>query len=137
MAKAEAITARWGPLMVVAARFVVVLRQLNGLVAGTTGMSWPRFFAANLVGAALWVGLWTTLAWRFGHDARIVPFIWHHLSLVADGAGAAPDPRARGAAPAPPPRLTRRPSRRRALTLPANALDACMHCAWIVHTLYV
>jgi len=83
MAKAEAITARWGPLMVVAARFVVVLRQLNGLVAGTTGMPWPRFFAANLVGAALWVGVWTTLAWRFGHDTRIVPFVWHHLSLIA------------------------------------------------------
>jgi membrane protein DedA with SNARE-associated domain len=83
MAKAEAVTARWGPLMVVAARFVVVLRQLNGIVAGTTGMSWPRFLAANLVGAALWVGVWTTLAWRFGHDTRIVPFLWHHLSLVA------------------------------------------------------
>jgi membrane protein DedA with SNARE-associated domain len=83
MAKAEAVTARWGPLMVVAARFVVVLRQLNGIVAGTTRMPWPRFLAANLVGAALWVGVWTTLAWRFGHDTRIVPFLWHHLSLVA------------------------------------------------------
>jgi membrane protein DedA with SNARE-associated domain len=83
MAKAEAVTARWGALMVVAARFVVVLRQLNGLVAGTTGMPWPRFIAANLVGAALWVGVWTTLAYRFGHDTRIVPWLWHHLNLVA------------------------------------------------------
>ena len=83
MAKAEAVTARWGPLMVVVARFVVVLRQLNGIVAGTTGMPWPRFLAANLVGAALWVGIWTTLAYRFGHDTRIVPWLWHHLNLVA------------------------------------------------------
>jgi membrane protein DedA with SNARE-associated domain len=83
MTRAEAITARWGPLMVVVARFVVVLRQLNGLVAGTTRMPWPRFLAANLVGAALWVGLWTTLAYRFGHDTRIVPYLWHHLNLVA------------------------------------------------------
>jgi membrane protein DedA with SNARE-associated domain len=83
MAKAEAITARWGPLMVVVARFVVVLRQLNGLVAGTTAMPWPRFLAANIVGAALWVGVWTTLAWRFGHDTNIVPYLWHHLNLVA------------------------------------------------------
>lgn len=83
MAKAEAVTRRWGPLMVVAARFVVVLRQLNGIVAGTTRMPWPHFLAANIAGAALWVGLWTTLAYRFGHDARIVPWLWHHLSLVA------------------------------------------------------
>ena len=83
MAKAEAITTRWGPLMVVVARFVVVLRQLNGIVAGTTGMPWPHFLAANLVGAALWVGVWTTLAFRFGHDTQIVPYLWHHLNLVA------------------------------------------------------
>ncbi len=83
MAKAEAITARWGPLMVIVARFVVILRQLNGLVAGSTGMPWPRFVAANLAGAALWVGVWTTLAYRFGHDTRIVPYLWHHLNLVA------------------------------------------------------
>ena len=69
--------------MVVVARFVVVLRQLNGIVAGTTGMPWPHFLAANAVGAALWVGVWTTLAWRFGHDTQIVPYLWHHLNLVA------------------------------------------------------
>lgn len=83
MARAEAVTRRWGPLMVVVARFVVVLRQLNGLVAGTTGMPWPYFLAANLLGAALWVGVWTTLAYRFGHDLRLVPYLWHHLNLVA------------------------------------------------------
>jgi membrane protein DedA with SNARE-associated domain len=83
MAKAEAVTARYGPLMVVGARFVVILRQLNGLVAGTTGMPWPRFLAANVAGAALWVGVWTLLPYRFGHEADIVPLIWHHLSLVA------------------------------------------------------
>ncbi len=83
MAKAEAITARWGPLMVVSARFVVLLRQLNGLVAGSTGMPWLHFLAANVVGAALWVGVWTTLAYKLGQDTAIVPYLWHHLSLLA------------------------------------------------------
>ena len=84
LARAEGIVSRYGPVMVVVARFVVVLRQLNGLVAGTTKMPWPRFLAANVVGAALWVGLWTTLAYRFGRSANdILPFFWHHLSLVA------------------------------------------------------
>lgn len=82
-AKAEAAAKRHGPLMVVFARFVVLLRQLNGIVAGTTGMAWPTFLAANAAGAALWVGLWTTLAYRFGHDVDVIPYLWHHLSLVA------------------------------------------------------
>jgi membrane protein DedA with SNARE-associated domain len=82
-AKAEAAAERHGPLMVVFARFIVLLRQLNGIVAGTTGMAWPTFLAANALGAALWVGLWTTLAYRFGHDLDVIPYLWHHLSLVA------------------------------------------------------
>jgi membrane protein DedA with SNARE-associated domain len=83
LARAEALIARYGPLIVVAARFFVLLRQLNGLVAGTTRMHWPSFLAANVVGAALWVGLWATLAYRFGRSIDIVPYVWHHLSLVA------------------------------------------------------
>ena len=46
-------------------------------------MAWPTFLAANAAGAALWVGLWTTLAYRFGHDVDVIPYLWHHLSLVA------------------------------------------------------
>jgi membrane protein DedA with SNARE-associated domain len=69
--------------MVVIARFFVPLRQLNGLVAGSTGMHWLTFLAANVVGATLWVGLWATLAYRFGISKDILPFLWHHLTLVA------------------------------------------------------
>jgi membrane protein DedA with SNARE-associated domain len=83
LAAAEAFVARYGPLMVVFARFVVVLRQLNGLVAGTTRMHWPTFLLANMLGAALWVGAWATLAYRFGRSIDVIPDLWHHLSLVA------------------------------------------------------
>ena len=84
MDRVEAVVARYGALMVVFARFFVILRQLNGIVAGTTGMRWPVFIVANMIGAALWVGLWTTLAYSFGASARdILPFFWHHLALVA------------------------------------------------------
>ena len=82
-AKAEAVTAKYGPLMVIAARFVPLLRQINGLVAGSTEMHWAAFLGANLFGAALWVGGWTTLAYRLGRDVSIVPWIWNHLALVA------------------------------------------------------
>lgn len=83
LARAERVAARWGPLMVAGARFFVVLRQLNGLVAGTTGMHWARFLVANMIGAALWVGLWCTLAYRFGRTVEHIPGLWHHLSLAA------------------------------------------------------
>jgi len=80
--RVEAVARKHGPMMVVVARFVVVLRQLNGIVAGTTGMPWPIFLAANAVGAALWVGVWATLAYKFGHATDVLPFLWHHLSAV-------------------------------------------------------
>ena len=47
-----------GAWIVVTARFVVVLRQLNGVVAGSVSMPWPRFVLANAVGAALWTAAW-------------------------------------------------------------------------------
>ncbi|HMK67103.1 MAG TPA: DedA family protein [Stellaceae bacterium] len=57
---------RHGGAVVLFARFVVVLRQLNGIVAGTMGMNWWHFLAYNSLGAALWVGFWTSLAYWFG-----------------------------------------------------------------------
>ena len=48
-----------GPIIVVGARFVVVLRQLNGVVAGSMDMRWPVFLAANIAGALLWAGVWS------------------------------------------------------------------------------
>jgi len=56
--RVEAFFARYGDIVVVFARFFVLLRQLNGIVAGTLGMPWPRFFLYNAIGAALWVGFW-------------------------------------------------------------------------------
>lgn len=81
--RGEAMMQRRGPLIVVVARFFVLLRQLNGLLAGTTGMRWPIFLLANIVGAALWVGVWTTVGYRFGKSAAILPFLARHLALVA------------------------------------------------------
>jgi membrane protein DedA with SNARE-associated domain len=83
LAKTEAVARRYGPLMVVFARFVVVLRLMNGLVAGTTGMNWLTFLLSNRLGASLWAGFWSTLEFRFGCSTDILPFFWHHLNLVA------------------------------------------------------
>ena len=56
--KVEGFFSRYGDMVVLFARFVVVLRQFNGIVAGTLEMPWPRFFLYNSIGAALWVGFW-------------------------------------------------------------------------------
>lgn len=64
--RVEATFDRFGPGAVAFARFFNVLRQLNGIVAGTAGMAWPRFLVCNAVGAALWVGFWGLGAYLFG-----------------------------------------------------------------------
>ncbi|MEU8033235.1 DedA family protein [Streptomyces sp. NPDC049099] len=69
---AEAFFGRHGGKIVTVARFIEGLRQANGIIAGTTGMRWRRFLAFNALGAALWVGLWTTLAYLAGRHITTV-----------------------------------------------------------------
>jgi membrane protein DedA with SNARE-associated domain len=80
--RVERIIQKRGPIIVAVARFVILLRQLNGIAAGTAGMHWRRFLIANAVGAALWVGFWTVVAYRFGAKTHIMPYLWHHISWV-------------------------------------------------------
>jgi len=62
----EGFFARYGGWVIVFARFVVVARQFNGIVAGTLEMPWWRFVGLNAIGAALWVGFWGGLAHSLG-----------------------------------------------------------------------
>jgi membrane protein DedA with SNARE-associated domain len=64
----EAMFDRYGDYVVVFARFVVVLRQFNGIVAGTLEMHWARFLVLNALGAALWVAWWGLLAYFLGRE---------------------------------------------------------------------
>jgi membrane protein DedA with SNARE-associated domain len=59
--KAEDFFNRHGAWVITIARFLEVLRQANGIVAGISGMPWRRFLAFNALGAVLWVALWTTI----------------------------------------------------------------------------
>ena len=66
-------------------------RQLNGIVAGSLGLSWLRFFLANALGAALWVGFWGTLAYWlgrrvfefFGTVVRVEPLLVGGAIIIA------------------------------------------------------
>lgn len=63
----EGVFERRGPIIVVTARFFVLLRQLNGLIAGSMGMAWTKFLVANIIGAALWTGVWGLGTYFFGN----------------------------------------------------------------------
>lgn len=71
----ERLFKRRGAYIVATARFVVVLRQLNGLVAGAVHMPWWRFLIANVVGAALWTAAWGLGPYVIGKAAK--PVIQH------------------------------------------------------------
>jgi len=78
--KVEDIFNRYGPVTICFARFVNILRQLNGLVAGMLEMHWLRFLIFNAIGGALWVAFWTTVGYYLGkHGTSIL----HKLGLLA------------------------------------------------------
>ena len=83
--QAERFYERWGSLAVVSARFIPWVRTFTPIVAGVAQMPYPRFLAANLVGALVWgIGL-TTL----GHLAHGQPSIRWAAYTVAGVAIAA------------------------------------------------
>src|SRR4051794_694219 len=66
--RVEHLFERKGVWVVLTARFVVLLRQLNGVLAGSMRMHFPRFLMANAAGAALWVIVWVFIGYTFGHE---------------------------------------------------------------------
>jgi len=72
LAKAEGFFTRHGGKVVTIARFIEGLRQANGIIAGLTGMRWRRFLAFNVLGAAIWVGLWSTVGYLAGNHFEAI-----------------------------------------------------------------
>ncbi len=72
MDRAESFFRRNGGGIVVIARFIEGLRQLNGIVAGTVEMPWPRFLLFNTIGAALWAGVWTSVGYLAGSHIEVI-----------------------------------------------------------------
>ncbi len=80
--KVEAAFVRYGPMTVAFARFFNVLRQLNGIVAGTVKMEWRRFLAFNALGAALWVLVWTMAGFYLGRHGTHIAVVLHKLGFL-------------------------------------------------------
>ena len=79
LAEVEAFFARYGPFTVAFARFVNVLRQLNGVVAGLLKMEWKRFLFFNALGGALWVSAWTLAGFYLGQHVSDIKAIARDL----------------------------------------------------------
>ena len=90
--RVEKFMTRHGPKVVVVARFIEGLRQLNGIVAGATGMPWRRFAVFNAIGAAAWVGVWCTAGYFAGDhitaiEATISRYQRYAIAAAALAAG--------------------------------------------------
>ncbi len=77
--RAEAFYARWGVSAVVIARFIPWVRTFTPIVAGMARMPYPRFLAANVVGALLWGSGLIVL----GYVAHTVPWVRYAAYAVA------------------------------------------------------
>jgi membrane protein DedA with SNARE-associated domain len=79
--KVEAFFRKHGSRVVVIARFVEGLRQANGLIAGTVGMRWPKFLAANIVGAVGWVAVWASLGYFAGNHVETISKYFTYVAI--------------------------------------------------------
>jgi membrane protein DedA with SNARE-associated domain len=79
--KVEQVFARYGAVTVAFARFVNVLRQLNGIVAGTLGMEWFRFLLFNAIGGALWVGVWVLGSFYLSEHRSMIAQKAHEIGI--------------------------------------------------------
>ena len=69
---------RYGPVTIVIARFVPIVRTFAPFVAGVGRMSYGRFALYNVAGALLWVVGITLAGWLFGN----IPVVRRNFSLV-------------------------------------------------------
>ncbi|WP_263731335.1 DedA family protein [Cellulomonas sp. SG140] len=79
LAEAERFFDRYGPVSLVLARFVPIVRTFVPLVAGTARLRYRRFVVWNVTGALLWVVGLTVVALALGR----LPFVAHNIDLLA------------------------------------------------------
>ena len=77
--------ARYGVWAVFASRFVVGLRMLAGLLAGSFRMSWAGFMLANVAGACAWAAAMGSVGYALGSSWRRLVYFTRTLDWIAIG----------------------------------------------------
>lgn len=78
--RAEAVVSRYGGIVVVIARYIVGLREANGIIAGITQMRWLSFGWFNVLGACAWVATWVSIGYLAGDH---IDAIYHDVNRYA------------------------------------------------------
>src|SRR5437016_3581837 len=74
---------RHGGVVILLARFLDGLRQVNGIVAGVLQMPWWTFTAYNVAGALLWTCAWGLGVYYLGRDIHFIAAFFHrHRPLL-------------------------------------------------------
>lgn len=76
--KTEAFFEKYGGKTIVVARFVPIVRTYAPFVAGASRMHYSRFVFYNVLGGAIWVGLFVTVGYVFGN----LPIVKNNFSLT-------------------------------------------------------
>jgi len=78
LARTHEFYERYGPLTIVIARFVPIVRTFAPFVAGVGRMTYGRFAVYNVTGAALWILGLVLAGYAFGN----IPVVRQNFSLV-------------------------------------------------------